>query len=409
MNARRQYLDQIRKDYERAGKAAKGKLLDEAERRTGLHRKHLIRWLGNRHQGSEPKVRRPHRRRARRYGAAVVTALVELWELFDYPCGQRLAPALRAEVERLRQLGELRVTDAVAERLEEISPKTIDRLLAREKRVRGLRRNRNPWVQRLSYQRVPVKVAADWDTSEIGNVQVDFVAHCGRSTGGDYIHTLSAVDIATGWWEGQAIAARTQQQSRAGLEQGQPRFPFPIKEIHPDNDSAMINDLLWDWCRQAHIRMSRSRPYKKNDNAWVEQKNWTHVRKAVGYRRYDTTTELRLLNEIYSLSRLYRNFFQPVIKLLRKTRINGRIHRVYDSARTPYQRILASPQIGKQSKQQLRHIYETLNPAELRRQLNQSLQRLSEASHSKGDVVHKPARHGPAISVSQWRRRRSTG
>lgn len=409
MNARRQYLDQIRNDYERAGKAAKGKLLDEAEQRTGLHRKYLIRWLGNRHHGSEPKVRRPRRRRARRYGAAVVTALVELWELFDYPCGQRLAPALRAEVGRLRQLGELRVTDAVAERLEEISPKTIDRLLAREKRVRGLRRNRNPWVQRLSYQRVPVKVAADWDTSEIGNVQVDFVAHCGRSTGGDYIHTLSAVDIATGWWEGQAIAARTQQQSRAGLEQMQPRFPFPIKEIHPDNDSTMINDLLWDWCRQAHIRMSRSRPYKKNDNAWVEQKNWTHVRKAVGYRRYDTTTELRLLNEIYSLSRLYRNFFQPVIKLLRKTRINGRIHRVYDPARTPYQRILASPQISQQSKQQLRHLYETLNPAELRRQLNQLLQRLSEASHSKGDVVHKPARHGPAISVSKWRRRRSTG
>jgi len=406
MNARRQYLRQIQKEYERAEKAEKGKLLDEAQRRTGLNRKYLIRWLGNRENGSERKAAGPRRRRTRRYGAAVVTALVELWEMFDYPCGQRLAPALRAELERLRQLGEVRVTDTVAARLEEISPKTIDRLLAREKRVRGLRRNRNPWVQRLNYQRVPVKVAADWNTAEVGNLQVDFVAHCGRSTGGDYIHTLSAVDIASGWWEGQALAARTQQQTRAGLERMRPRFPFPIKEIHPDNDSAMINDLLWDWCRQAHIRMSRSRPYKKNDNAWVEQKNWTHVRKAVGYRRYDTTTELCLLNEVYSLSRLYRNFFQPVIKLRRKTRINGRIHRVYDPARTPYQRILASPQISEQSKQRLRDLYETLNPAELRRQLNQALQRLSEASHSKGDVVHKPARHGPAISVSRWRRRR---
>lgn len=406
MNARRQYLKQIQKEYERAEKAEKGKLLDEAQRRTGLNRKYLIRWLGNRENGSERKVAGRRRRRTRRYGAAVVTALAGLWEMFDYPCGQRLAPALRAELGRLRQFGEVRVTDTVAARLEEISPKTIDRLLAREKRVRGLRRNRNPWVQRLNYQRVPVKVAADWDTAEIGNLQVDFVAHCGRSTGGDYIHSLSAVDIATGWWEGQAITGRTQQQTRAGLEQMRPRFPFPIKEIHPDNDSAMINDLLWDWCRQAHIRMSRSRPYKKNDNAWVEQKNWTHVRKAVGYRRYDTTTELQLLNEIYRLSRLYRNFFQPVIKLRRKTRINGRIHRVYDPARTPYQRILASPQISEQSKQRLRDLYETLNPAELRRQLNQALQQLSEASHSKGDVVHKPARHGPAISVSRWRRRR---
>jgi hypothetical protein len=406
MNARRQYLDQIRREYARAGKAEKGKLLDEAERRTGLHRKYLIRWLGNENNGVDRKGGKPQRKRVRKYGAAVMTALVQLWELFDYPCGQRLAPALRTEVERLRELGELRVTDEVAERLRDISPKTIDRLLAREKRVRGLQRNRNPWVHRLNYQRVPVKVAADWDTADIGNLQVDFVPHCGRSMGGDFIHTLSTVDIATGWWEGQAIAARTQQQTRAGLEQIRPRFPFPVKEIHPDNDSAMINDLLWDWCQQARIRMSRSRPYKKNDNAWVEQKNWTHVRKVVGYRRYDTTTELRLLNEIYSLSRLYRNFFQPVIKLLRKTRVHGRIQRCYDTARTPYQRVMASPQTSRSAKLQLRQLYETLNPAEMRRQLDQLLERLSEASHSKGDVVHKPARHGPAISVSKWRRRR---
>ena len=253
---------------------------------------------------------------------------------------------------------------------------------------------------------MPVKVAADWDTSEIGNVQVDLVAHCGRSTGEDYIHTLSAVDIASSWWEGQAIAVRWQQETKAGLERMRPLFPFRIKEIHPDNDSVMINDLLWDWCRERRIRMSRSRPYKKNDNAWIEQKNWTHVRKVVGYRRYDTTSELKLLNEIYAVARLYRNFFQPAIKLREKTRVGGRIKRKYDKAQTPYERLLASGQISKAKQRQLRAQYQALNPAELRRQLEQLRHRLEEVGHAKGDVVHKPAAHGPAITISGWRGRR---
>ena len=179
MSARRQYLEEVQQDYERADRDRRGKLLDEAERRTGLNRKYLIRRLGEpASQGGGHRERR-RRKRSRKYGAVVVSALVKLWEMFDYPCGQRLVSALRVEVERLRRLGELACSDWVAARLQEISAKTIDRVLGREKRVRGLRRNRNPGVQRLMYERVPVKVAADWDTQEVGNLQVDFVAHCG--------------------------------------------------------------------------------------------------------------------------------------------------------------------------------------------------------------------------------------
>jgi hypothetical protein len=214
-------------------------------------------------------------------------------------------------------------------------------------------------------------VAADWDTGEIGNLQVDFVEHCGRSTAGEYIHTISAVDIATNWWEGQAIAARGQHATKEGLSQMQPRFPFRIRELHPDNDSAMINDLLWDWCQGQKIRMSRSRPYKKNDNAWVEQKNWTHVRKVVGYRRFDTTGELRLLNEIYAVLRLYKNFLLPTIRLRSKERVEGRIKRVYDKPRTPYRRVMASREVGRKTKAELKAIYEGLNPAELYRRLTE--------------------------------------
>jgi hypothetical protein len=276
MHAREQYLSEIRKKYVRADEHRRTQLLDEALKRTGMNRKYLIRLL-NRAERPKPKVQRRHR--GAEYGDAVVTALVEVWDMFEQPCGARLAAVLRSETDRLIRLGELRCSEETAEKLKAISASTIDRLLRREKRVRLLRRNRNPGVQRLIHQKVPVKVAADWDTSEVGNIQVDFVAHCGRSTGGDYVHTLSAVDIATNWWEGQAVAVRSQHATKDGLDQIRPRFPFRILELHPDNDSALVNDLLWDWCRDRRIRMSRSRPYKKNDNAWVEQKNWTHVRK----------------------------------------------------------------------------------------------------------------------------------
>jgi len=403
LHSRKQYLDEVRKEYGTAEKRRRSELLDEAQRRTKLNRKYLIRILGG---GAGGRTKKPRQRRGRSYGPAVLGALVEIWEMFDYPCGQRLQPVLSREVGRLRRMRELRCSDEVAEKLQRISAKTIDRLLAREKRVRGLARSRNPGWNRLHYERVPVKVASEWDTQEIGNVQIDFVAHCGRSSGGQYIHTLSTVDIASGWWEGQAIRARSQQETQQGLERIRPRFPFPIKEIHPDNDSALINDLLWDWCRQGQIRMSRSRPYKKNDNAWIEQKNWTHVRKVVGYRRYDSAIELELLNQIYAVARLYRNFFQPTIKIREKVRIEGRIQRRYEPARTPYERLLDNGQIPATVQRQLREQYEQLNPAELRRKLDALGEELELVSRLKGEIPNRPVPHGPALLVSKWRRRR---
>jgi hypothetical protein len=399
MNARKQYLEELGKEYPRADETGRGQLLDEAEKRTGLNRKYLIRVLNHPHR---QRLRKRRRRRAE-YGAAVVTALVEVWDIFEQPCGQRMVAVLRRELDRLRKLGELRCSDLVADQLKQISASTIDRSLGREKRIRQLRRNRNPNVQRLIYQKVPVKVAADWDTTEIGNVQVDFVAHCGRSTGGDYMHTISAVDIATNWWEGQAIAVRSQRATKEGLSQMQPRFPFRIRELHPDNDSALVNDLLWDWTQEKRIRLSRSRPYKKNDNAWVEQKNWTHVRKVVGYRRFDTTSELRVLNEIYNSLRLYKNFCLPTLRLKSKIRVHGRIKRVYDPPCTPYERVMGSSQVDRKMKQQLRSTYEDLNPAALYRRLTELREQLEAISAGKSEGYGKPAYRGPDIRISRRR------
>src|SRR4051812_37892858 len=404
MQARKQYLAEVRNEYERAGEADRSGLLDEAQKRTGYNRKYLIRMLNR-----EPRpelVKRRRRKRKGEYGAAVTTALGGILDIFGQPCGERLATVLRGQGEGLRGLGELRCSDAVAEQLKTISASTIDRLLRREKRVRMLRRNRNPNVQRLIYQKVPVKVASEWDTSEIGNLQVDFVAHCGRSTGGDYIYTISTVDIATNWWEGQAIPVRSQHATKEGLNRMRPRFPFRIRELHPDNDSALVNNLLLDWCREQRIQLSRSRPYQKNDNAWIEQKNWTHVRKIVGYRRFDNTSELRILNEIYAVLRLYKNFFLPTIKLASKTRVDGRIKRTYDKARTPYQRVMDSRQIDRKTKQQLQATYEALNPAALQRRLSELREQLETASAAKSEIVLKRPWRGPNITINKQRAER---
>ena len=404
MHAREQYLEELRKEYEQAGQLKRGRLLDEAQKRTGMNRKYLIRVLG---RPPRPRRRRRGRRgRPRAYGAAVVTALVEVWEMFKYPCGQRLAPILRRQVARLRQLGELRCTEEVAGKLGAISARGIDRLLAREKQVRQLKRERNPSVHPLLYQRVPVKVASEWDTHEVGNLQVDYVAHCGRSSGGEYVHTLSTVDIASGWWEGQAIPGRSQRATQEGLDRIRSRCPVRILEIHPDNDSGLINDLVCRYCQKARIRMSRSRPYQKNDNAWVEQKNWTHVRKMVGYRRYDTLRQMALLNQIYELARLYQNFFQPVIKLASKTRVRGKIHRVYDQPRTPYERLLESGQISRKATRELRATYESLNPAELHRQLQKLRRELFALADATWPVILRRRPRGPDVVLG---RRKTVG
>lgn len=397
MHSREQYLERVREEYGNADKKTKTRLLNEARKRTRLNRKVLIGKLGH------PAGMRQHQKRGPRqrvYSREVQAALIEVWGLFDYPCGQRLAPALRKEIARLRRAKELDCSDAVAAKLEAISARSIDRLLEREKRVRGLRQNRNPGVHALVYQKVPVKVAAEWDTREVGNLQLDYVFHCGRSTAGEYVHTLSAADIASGWWEGEAIMGRSQVATKVGLEGIRQRLPFRIREIHPDNDSGMINDLVWGYCQEAKIKMSRSRPYQKNDNCWVEQRNWTHVRKVAGYRRLDTAVELAMLRELYQAVRLYKNFFQPTIKLAEKVRVGGKIHRKYDEPRTPFQRVMESGQISPAARKRLQAQYESLNVAALHRRIEELRDRLFAATEAKNSPEPSGARRrGRGIQV----------
>jgi len=365
--ARNQHLRELREEYALAAKAVKSRLLDEAVKRTGLARKVIIRKLAR----PATLVRRPRAKRRRIYDAAVDAALTELWTLFDYPCGQRLVALLREQVPRLRQRGFWHRSDEVADKLVKVSAKTADRLLAPERRRLRLARQRGSSLRRLLLEQIPLKVAEEWDRGQVGNLQVDFVAHCGQSTAGSFLWTLSAVDIATNWWEGEPVMDRTQGSTRCALDAIRRRLPFRLREIHPDNDHSVINHLLVEYCRQNQIALSRSRPLKKNYNCWVEQKNWTHVRKLVGYHRLSGGLQYRLLKDLYRVWSLWRNYFQPVMRLESKTRRGSKVHRRYDVPAAPYQRLLASGQLSHAARESLEQRYASLNPIQLRQQIEQ--------------------------------------
>jgi len=380
MHSRNQYLQKLQEEYLKVRKKGKGYLLTEAEKRTNLSRKYLIRKLSIRTRWQ----RRRRKKRKEYYDGEVRLALVKCWQIFDYPCGQRLEPLLKTEVERLRKLKELYCSDEVAGKLKKISFRTIDEKLKHQRQVEYLKRKYHHKIHPLLYQKIPVKVSCEQDRESLGNIQIDLVEHCGQSTRGEYISTISSTDISTGWWEGEAILGKAQQRTCTGLAKARLRFPFCFKEIHSDNDGSFINWHLFSYTQKEKLSFSRSRPNKKNDNSLVEQKNWTHVKKFVGYLRYDTFQELEILNDLYRNElRLYKNLFQPVMKLASKERIGGKVHRRYDKPKTPYQRTMESKEISDETKHQLRKIYRSLNPAQLKRGIDEKLNQLYQVYQEK--------------------------
>jgi hypothetical protein len=390
MYSRNQYLKTLREEYLKATKKAKTKLLNEAEKRTNLCRKHLVVKL-------KPQTNlkpNPRKKRKEFYDSEVKVALVKLWKIFDEPCGQRLKTLLETEVDRLKKLGELSCSRETAEKLKKISFRTIDEKMKHQKEVEFLKRKYHKKTHPLLYQKIPVKLSDEWDRSKLGNIQIDLVEHCGQSAGGEFINTLSCADISTGWWEGEAIMGRGQIPTGEGLDRARKRFPFLWREIHSDNGTEFINAHLFRYTQEIRIGFSRSRPNKKNDNCFVEQKNWTHVKKFVGYFRYDTLKEQIILNGLYRNElRLYKNFFQPVMKLISKERIGGKIKRKYDKAKTPYQRVMESKGVSKKTRLRLKTIYNSLNPAELKRTIERKLDLLyktyQEKNHSQNINISK--------------------
>ena len=387
-HSRNEYLRLFRERYLKAkARKEKTQLLDEYCRNTGQSRKYVI-WKIHR------AVLKPKQRKKRKeiYDGQVKAALAKIWEIFDYPCGQRLKPLLETEIERLREFGKVEITDEVALKLKTMSPATIDRKLKHEREFLHLSRAKGgPKAGYLLKQKIPIRLT-EWDTSQVGYVEADLVVHCGSSTLGEYINTVSSTDISSGWWEGEAIMGKSQEHSFWALKEIRKRTPFEWKGLDSDNGSEFINQILYKYCRREGIEFTRSRATRKNDNAYIEEKNWTHVRKIFGYLRYDSYEELAIMNDLYRNElRLYKNFFQPVMKLQSKERIGDKVKRRYEVAKTPYQRLIESSQIPEGVEEELKGIYLSLNPVQLKRSIDAKLAKLYQAyEEKKGSLYVDP-------------------
>jgi len=397
MGQKKAVTRELRDRYQRLSKKEKTIFLNEFVQLTGYNRSYAARALrikkvlgymniaGKRVRLVRDK-RKIKREKKKIYDREVLTALKELWKICDYICSKRLAPFLSEIVPILEKWGEIILNPKVREKLFKISAATIDRLLAdtrKRHRIKGRSTTRPGTLLKKS---IPIRTFADWDEKVPGFFEVDLVSHDGGAVRGDFAQSLNFTDIATGWVEMVAVKNKAQVWVFAGIETIKERLPFSILGIDSDNGSEFINDHLLRYCKEEHITFTRSRPYRKNDSCFVEQKNWSVIRRAVGYGRYDTDKELNILNELYSYLRLYSNLFQPVRKLIKKERIGSKVIKRYDEAKTPYRRVLASPDIEDKIKVKLKNQYDMLNPAELKRKITKLQNRLLKLNALKQEV-----------------------
>jgi hypothetical protein len=278
-------------------------------------------------------------------------------------------------VKVLERCGELSLAAETKTLLLSMSRATIDRVLqpVRLKTRHGLSTTK---PGSLLKHAIPIRTFTPWDEEQPGFLEIDLVAHCGESTAGQYLNTLTCTDLCTGWTEVRALRYRSQTTVRDALHTLRADLPFPLRGIDSDNGTEFINDLLFRYCQDEEITFTRSRPYKKNDQAHVEQKNWSVVRHTVGYDRWESEEDYLLLQSIYQDLRLYINFFQPVLKLIAKERVGTQTIRRYDDAQTPYQRVMAHPDIPLEVKARLTYQYVQLNPVTLRHSLDEKVARL---------------------------------
>ncbi|MEX2446153.1 MAG: DDE-type integrase/transposase/recombinase [Dehalococcoidia bacterium] len=347
--------------------------MDEFCRVTGYHRKAAVRLLNrDERPGTQRRSGRP-----RRYGPEVAAALHRLWEVAGGLSGKLLVPFLPTLIHHLERHDELTLPPEVRADLLRLSPATADRLLAPYRQGRP---PRQPWTHRAAAvalrAQVPLRTFGEWDGVEPGALQADLVAHCGASTEGFYLTTLVAVDVATGWTELEAVWGKGESRVGAGLHYARGRLPMPMRPLHTDNGGEFLNRAMLGWCQREGIAHSRGRPYRKNDQAWAEQRNWTAVRRTVGYDRYRSKAALAELTRLYLALSDYLNFFQPVRKVVAKERQGARLRRRFDEPRTPYARLLASGVLSDAAAAGLTGRFLRLNLVQLRTEVDDALGRL---------------------------------
>ena len=370
--AKWEYFRVVYERYHQSGRDGKKLILDEFCRNTGYNRKYAIRRLNGPPPGKEPKRVRPARRPS--YGHQVLMILAAIWEAAGYPWSVRLKALLPEWLPWIRK--RYRLTPAQEEQLLRISARQIDRRLQGKKKIWRRRIYGRTKPGSLLKHHIPLKTDS-WDVQTPGFAEIDLVSHAGNSGAGEFAQSLNLTDIHTGWTETRALLGRSQEAVQQALDEMAQVLPFRLQGLDSDNGSEFINWHLKSWCDAQKIQLTRGRPYKKDDNAHVEQKNWTHVRKLLGWDRYDSAAVVEAINDLYRQElRLWLNLYLPSVKLVKKTRVGSKLRRVYDPAQTPLQRVLASGQGDAGRAAELKKLRLSLDPFQLSKQIDQKLERI---------------------------------
>lgn len=380
MAERRAVTEMTAVRYQLASKRGKSQILDELCANTGWHRNHARKALKS---ALAPRIVTPRSPRPVKYGPEVISALTVCWTVLGMPAGKRLAPMLAELVAVLRHFRELVISDETAALLVSMSAATIDRRLADERAKYKARGRVGTKPGSLLKSQIMVRTWAEWDDAVPGFVEIDTVFHDGGIRGGGHAFTLTVTDIATGWTENRSVPDRSAKCVLAALNEIAGAMPFPILGVDSDNGSEFINDDLFAWCQDRSITFTRSRPGNKNDGCHVEQKNWSVVRTLVGYYRYDTASELLLLNEIWQLQSKLTNYFHPQQKLISKVRTGAKVSRKHDKATTPLHRAVDHPSMTVDRIVALKRTYSLINPAATQRQIQALTNRLFTLATSK--------------------------
>lgn len=376
---KKELISTVKNRYLNADKEGRGKILDEFCQNTEYNRKYATRILQAGYDNNRVKSR-GRKSRKKIYDSAVISPVIKIWELLEYPCGQRLKPMLMPMADCLVRCNELKISDDIKGRLKIISAKTLDRRLKRERTIRRLNRNRGTTRHgSLLKSSIPIRIT-NWDTNEVGFMEMDTVAHNGGDPSGEFIYSLDMTEIYSGWSEQYAVMGKGEVGVAKAIDEIKHDLPYDLLGLDGDSGGEFINWHLVRYCDRNKLFFTRSRPDRKNDNAYVEQKNNTHIRQRLGYGRYDTKKQLDAINNLYRNElRLFDNFFRPVMKIISKEKINNSVCRKkYDVAKTPCQRLLESGQINPKQKQKLTEIYRSLNPVKLKNIIDQKIKKIRE-------------------------------
>jgi hypothetical protein len=385
--------------YRQSDKKEKTRILDEFVQATGYNRKYALHILT--HWGKEtwltldgkpvklkavPSGKATRRKGGGRkpvYGPEVIEALRQVWQFFWFLCGKLLAPLMREQMPSIAAWTAFGITPEIRKKLMAISPATIDRALREDRKKLVIRGISGTKPGKLLKKHIPVRTHYPWNERKPGFFEIDTVHHCGERDSGEFCLTLDATDVSSGWVELRPLLNKAQKWVIQALPDIRSSLPFPLLGIDSDNGSEFINHSLLSWCTTNRISFTRTRPYKKNDNCFVEQKNLTCVRDYVGYRRFDTPSEHQALAAVYRSLCPLLNYFLPTVKLIDKQRQGSKVRKVYDQPQSPYQRLMASPDLPDEVKAELRRRCQSYNPVLLQQEVHQAVSALMELNRQK--------------------------